>query len=755
MNNKTIQTSNNNKIKKGPLMSYPTKFVKVITPIALAIALAACGGGDQFGDKGAAPAASIPDTDIPVDNGGGSHATTPASSLDFSASTRQLFSAGVDPIVLSAIVKDSNNNTLSDKTVTFIVNNNATITDNQDTGVVKTANLTPGSKENRALSVTATVGSISKTIQVNVVGTNLSVEGPESIAINKPTEYILKLQDSADKAIAYTDVVVSSNLGSVSPTNGTTNANGELVVVLNSTTGGTAEISAVALNATANKSINISGNDFTLVGTDLNGDGVKDINDLELDLGVSELITMQWLVNGSPKLNETISIRSTRGILSTAEVTTSPTGEATFSLTSNTAGSATITAETSSGLTAVLNREFVATTPAYLNAQASPSLIAPNKSSTIITKVRDINDNPVKNVKVNFNLTDAVNGTLSNGQAVTDSLGRAEIIYTAGDDSSSFEGVKIRTFLKDYTTIIDNVALTVGGKALRIVLGNDHLVGTDDIFYKKTFGVIVTDSAGNPIKDQAISFTITPTAYQKGLMYTVDTDGDGEADKWAQYVAASCPSEDIDNDGNLDIGEDENGNGVLDPTHDAAVTVAGVTDDQGKLVVEVVYPKSRALWSKQRITSSVVVNGTEYVEHTEFVLPITADDVSDPDLGVPNYLSPYGVSTSCSDKSGLITDDIVHVLIDAVTGNNVTALKRDTWYTVRFSGAHGQNIQSGSSFNVSPNDLNVTIIPGPNNSFKIVDSDPLVDNSGFRVLLDITHAGGTPQSELIFYRDVN
>ncbi len=831
-------------------MSYPVNLVKVITPIAFAISLAACGGGDSFGSKSLDSGGSlnIPDNgekDVTQNNvvsidlqadalqllsdgvtpvnitaiakdksniavtsaviefsvdgnatlkikdnvatltSGGAVAgdqllvtatialstgnniiktvlinvvetlqVGKADSLEFTASSRQVFSAGVNPVVLSAIVKDINNNTISNEVVTFQVDSGATITDNNSAGVVKTANLTPGSKENRSLNVTATVGSIIKTIQVNVIGTNLSVEGPDSIAINKPTEYIFKLQDSADNAIAFTDVSISSDLGSVTPTLGKTDANGELIVSLDSNAGGTANISAVALNANASKSVNISGNDFTLKGTDLNGDGSIDINDVELDLGVLESITMQWLVNGNPMANEVISIRSTRGTLNVAEVTTSPAGIATFNVTSDTAGSATITAETSTGLTAILNREFVATTPAYLNAQASPSLIAPSKSSTIVTKVRDANDNPVKNVKVNFNLTDAVNGQLSNAQAVTDSLGRAEIIYTAGDDSSAFEGVKISTYLQDYTAISDNVVLTVGGKALRIVLGNDHLVGTDEVFYKKTFGVIVTDSAGNPIKDQAISFTITPTGYQKGLMYTVDTDGDGKADKWEQYVATYCPSEDFDNDGNLDVGEDINKNGALDPTHDAAVTVSGVTDDQGKLIVEVVYPKSRALWSIQRITSSVVVNGTEFVENTEFVLPIAAGDVLDPKKIVPNYISPYGVSVNCDDNTGIITDDIVHSVVVAGLNLPVSSLRKNTWYTVLFTGAHGQPILSGSSFDITSNDLaNIVVEKGPNNSFKITDMDPLVNNSGFKVRLDTTHAGGTQQSELLFYGD--
>lgn len=676
-----------------------------------------------------------------------------ASSLEFTASSRQLFSAGVDPVVLSAIVKDKNNNTVKDETVVFSVDGNATITPLDNSGVVKTANLTPGSKRNRSLTVTATVGDIQKTIQVDVVGTKLDIEGPDSIAIDTPTEYRLKLLDSADKAIPFADVTVTTDLGTVTPAVGQTNANGELVINIESTTGGTAKITADSFGTQASKTIDISGNAFTLTGTDLNGDGNIDTQDKELNLGTPETITVKWFIDGNPAPDQAISVRTTRGTLSTDTVNLVA-GEATFTVSSNTAGSATITAETASGLTTTLDREFVATTPAYLNSQAAPSLIAPNKSSTIITKVRDANDNPVKNVKVNFNLTDAVNGALSNSQAVTDSLGRAEVTYTAGDDSSAFEGVKIQTYLQDNTAITDNIALTVGGKALRIVLGEDETIAESDVFYIKKFGVIVTDSAGNPIKDQKVSFTITPTDYYKGVMYTVDTDGDGIADQWAQYISAFCPSEDIINkNGKLDAGEDDNGNGVLDPTHDAAVTGSGVTDDKGKILIEVIYPQSRALWSKQTITSSTTVNGTEYVENTNFVLPITADDVSDVEAGVPNATSPYGVSRSCSDSSGILTDEIVHRVVDAATGFVVSTLRKDTWYKVVFSGAHGQSIPAGSTYTVTSGDADLTVETGDNDSFRIIDGDAVEVNTGFKLTLDTVTPDGNTTEKLFFLDD--
>lgn len=544
-----------------------------------------------------------------------------ATDLEFTASSRQLFSAGTDPIVLSATAKDENNNTIPDATVIFSVDNGATITPNEGAGVVKTANLTPGSKANRTLTVTATSGSVVKQLLVEVVGTNLTAEGPASIAINKPTEYLLKLQDSADNAIAFAIVDLDADLGSVTPPTGQTNANGELLVSLNSATGGIATLTASSEGASATKQIDISGNDFTLTSASTN----------DIALGVAETITVEWLVDGNPKIGEVISIRSTRGTVSTSDVLTGINGQDTFTVISDTAGTTTITAETTTGLTTVLKKEFVATDATYLSTQASPSLISPNKSSTIITKVRDDNDNPVKDVSVSFNLTDTVNGELSSSKAVTDSLGRAEVIYTAGDSSSALEGVKINTsFIKTDTTIVsDQVALTVGGDALRIVLGSDEILGDSGIFYTKDFGVIVTDSAGNPVLDQKVDFTIAATHYVKGVMVPGLTT-------WSQRENTKCSAEDFDHDGNLDVGEDENDNGTLEPSQVATVTGTGSTDDQGKLLVTVVYPQSEALWTIQRLTATTVVSGTEYVEHTSFPLAISAGDSGDPTVMVPN-----------------------------------------------------------------------------------------------------------------------
>jgi len=628
-------------------MSKSVKLVKLLTPIAFAVALSACGGssGADFGSNSGT--GTTPGTGTGTGTGTTTGASV-ASSLSLSASSRQLFSSGDEPVVISAVAKDSNNNVLSDSDITFSVDMGATLLVDNSTGSVKTANLTPGSKQNRVLTVTASSGVITETLQVEVIGTSIEIDGPSKVAINKANEYTIELQDSSNTAIAFEDVTVSSALGNtitpLSPTTFTTDANGQLKVSITAPTGGIDTLSANGLSANIEKAVEISGSDFTLSGATSTG---------EINIDSAETITIQWLVNGVPQVGQNIAVRTTRGTLNSSTVTTNVNGEATFTITSPAAGSATITAESANGLITTLEQEFIATTPTYLDAQSAPSLISTNTTSRITTKVRDINDNPVKNIKVNFNLTDTVNGTLSNSQAITDSLGRAEVLYSSSDSASSFEGVEINTSLQDFPSIMDLTKLTVRGDSSRIVLGSDELIAEDDVFYKKTFGVVVTDNAGNPIPNQAVDFTIAPNSYIKGQMFRVDTSNppDGTADEWQRFISVRCPIEDFDRNGNLNTGEDINGNGTLEPTNDATISATGVTDAEGKMTVTVIYPQSSALWSTQLITATTVVGGTESIENTTYNMDILLADVEDPDSSVPNELSPYGQASTCDNPN--------------------------------------------------------------------------------------------------------
>ncbi|MEZ5479332.1 MAG: hypothetical protein R3E95_18165 [Thiolinea sp.] len=129
--------------------------------------------------------------------------------------------------------KTANNNTLSDVDIQFSVDNNATIEPDQAMVVLqsqilpvipvpvvamhfKTAKLTPGlnNPENRSLVVTVTAGNQVRTLDIEVVGTNVQLDGPARIVINTPTRFVAKLKDSSGTGLPYQVVTLASTNGS-------------------------------------------------------------------------------------------------------------------------------------------------------------------------------------------------------------------------------------------------------------------------------------------------------------------------------------------------------------------------------------------------------------------------------------------------------------------------------------------------------------------------------------------------------------
>ena len=113
---------------------------------------------------------SIVIDDTPMVSTGGD---TDVMALDVSASANTLYSLGSNEVVLSVIAKNKTNNVVPDAPVTFSVDNNALIIANSgnDTAEIKTATLSSGLShpEARKLTVTIMSGSLTKTVDVDVV----------------------------------------------------------------------------------------------------------------------------------------------------------------------------------------------------------------------------------------------------------------------------------------------------------------------------------------------------------------------------------------------------------------------------------------------------------------------------------------------------------------------------------------------------------------------------------------------------------
>nr|CAA6830818.1 MAG: Unknown protein [uncultured Thiotrichaceae bacterium] len=634
--------------------------LKRLASIIAVISVASCGGGsgsDNYivGGSDASGGGSSGGTTITDDT---TATDTRIADLEIAVSSRQLASDGSDPVIISAVVKDSFNNILKDVDVKFAVDNggtiepddgNATVATSVD-GVsavsggsaVKTAKLKPGyRRDNRDLLVTVTAGNEERTIEVAVVGTIVKLNGPENVLVNSTGNYSVVLTDSGNEPLTHQVLsVVSANGNTVTPESDqglSTDQDGKVVFDMTAHVSGVDTLTVSALGASATQNVTISGNDFSLSSANQ-----------EINLGSDEVVDLVWTRDGVPQANKVIYLSATRGVVANS-VTTDVNGKASFTLSSATAGGVVLTAvENGSGLNATMVREFVATTPNYLSAQSEQSNISPEGQATILAIVRDAAYNPVKNQKVKFNIVyDTVNGSLSSPTATTDSLGRASVVYTAGNASSARDGVEIQATLQNDPTIVDAIKLSVGDRAVQLVLGHDENMAEDGVFYKKTFGIIVTDSAGNPVANKAVDFTLMPIGYYKGVM-SCPADA-GAVTPWYWTPTVYCPSEDLNDNAYLDEGEDFNGNGSLDPTHTATITnKKAVTDSEGKANVEVIYHQSHAYWSKLRLSASTSVEGTEYIESLEFVLNILKED-SDKCLTEPTpaRISPYGIANQC------------------------------------------------------------------------------------------------------------
>jgi len=147
---------------------------------------------------------------------------------------------------------------------------------------------------------------------------------------------------------------------------------------------------------------------------------------------------------------------------------------------------------------------------------------------------------------------------------------------------------------------------------------------------------------------------MVPTVYRYGSMVPVDSDNNGDPDRWALQTTSTCVAEDLNGNRILDTGEDVNFNGELDPRDPALIdadddnspTVIGneiTTDSSGVGFFSIAYPQSNALYFDVQITARVEALGTEGVANFQTGLSIATSDLDDLDVSPPNAVSPYGV----------------------------------------------------------------------------------------------------------------
>ncbi|WP_395343067.1 Ig-like domain-containing protein [Ningiella sp. W23] len=572
-------------------------------------------------------------------------------SLELFANSTQLASSGSDDIELIAVVKSEQNILLSGIPITFSADQNASLTivnaESGEDGTARALLSTQNNPENRTINITARSGALSQDISINVVGTEVNINGASSVILNDSAPLTFVLSDSDGNGIAGQAISVNSDRGSLSEQSPVTNSNGQVSVDYVATESGLATITASALNASSQFAINVQQDDFSFSALLTDG----------LSLNTDHPLTLRWFRNGAPLVNGMVTVTTSRGDISVDgdsavnTVATDANGFATVSIRSAFAGPASISAigNDSSGaeVTARATVEFIASTVDSIFVDATPDVIGPEgQTATITALVRDADGNLVKGKMVNFRLfADSTGGSISPNTALTDSNGIASTVYSSSAVSSQ-DGVTIEAESDGVTAL---TSLTVGDRAFDISIGTGNRISSPDpASYLKEFAVFVTDAAGRPIQDAALTATSTPPtgpAYRKGFWVW-----NPDASVWIPETTVVCQNEDANGNGRLDAGEDFNNDGQLTPGNVALVNFKdGITrtDNNGQATIELRYARQFAPW----VTTELEVNGqsagSESSELQAYRIGASAEDLTDE--AVPPPANPFGFSANCND----------------------------------------------------------------------------------------------------------
>lgn len=319
------------------------------------------------------------------------------------------------------------------------------------------------------------------------------------------------------------------------------------------------------------------------------------------------------------------------------------------------------------------NLSFVSVEPDKLLLQAKNIQMTTNSSTEVRVRVLDAQGGPVKNAIVNFSvIKDSSGGHIDQGFVKTDENGIGTIIYTSGNNPTANEGVRIQAKVnavelpdgKVNTVSVGpaEVKLTVQTTASSIGVSLADKASDDEskVYYFRNGSAFVTNNSGQPAANQLITISLKPKTYIKG-QFKVFVDKKLEK-IWVQD-RQECANEDKNFNGILDVGEDGNNNGQLEPGYKASLLSKNlvstpntsnngvynlITDANGRADFQIRYPKEYANWFTMDMTAATLVDGSESSQSRGVHFPILTDD-QDLSLGIrPNLISPFGTELNCA-----------------------------------------------------------------------------------------------------------
>ena len=506
---------------------------------------------------------------------------------------------------------------------------------------------------------------VSGTSANNVVSSKNTVSSGESFSISG------QILDGVGTPVANADVVLYSNDKQAGI--GRLDNNGNFLFDLNSSI-------LEALNNNFLFSIEVKGTEInqripdilTVVSTDSSSISFSKTPDIIV--GTKQKITLN---TPNAKNGDVVYISTNKGeILNNSSETQGSSrralnvinGKIDFYIDSNVPGKAILRAEYGNeSRESILS--FVSINPTKLLLQTERSVLSVGGSTPVIARVLDENDAPVKNAIVQFTtIRDSSGGSLGQGVAYTDDSGIATVIYNAGSNPTSTNGVDIKAQVqsvklpnnqeKVVNPIQATSAITVQTKSTYISFAFADKVSSDDseIYYFRRGSASVINSSGKPAINQQVSINLTPDSYLKGFFKIIMFEGTPTE----SFNSVVCENEDKNNNGILDSGEDFNNNKQLDPINVAAILTENgeevgsgknfnfITDNNGRVDFSIRYPKQYANWYRAKVTVNTRVDGSESQQSRVIDFPVLVDDI---DISIPirpNTNSPFGTNLNCS-----------------------------------------------------------------------------------------------------------
>jgi hypothetical protein len=615
--------------------------IKLLGGLLLAAAMVACGGGG--GSPGTTP---------------GNDGTPPApvaASVEVFTSATELSSAANSSVTFTVVAKDANNQAIPSQTVTFTATSGSLIgaLPIPQTGAagepITAVSLTPGAdRTNRNITVTVMAGTANRQVVIPVVGTTLTVTGNSSLLLGGTASYTVRALDSANAPVPGAAITLTSSAGNaVSPATVTTDSQGIATFTYVGTNAGTDTLRVSGLGTSTSTTVGISSDLFQFEAP---------ASGASVAVGGTQTVTVRFQRSGVAVANQTVTFSTTRGSIAPATAVTNDQGRASAIISSNSAGPGNIVAQTPSAQV-TLPVSFVATNAASIVLQANPGAIPPNAANstsnrvTLLATVRDAAGNAVSGRIVNFTaVVDRSNGTITPGSATTDSAGNAQVQFIPGSLATANNGVVISATVAG-TAISSQSTVTVNAEALFISIATSNVISNlNPQTYEKEFSVYVTDANGAPAANRVVNLEVFPLYYLTGTYREKVLDSAGEViPGWTRQATGACINEDLDRDGILDPGEDESGNGRLEPGLPVVVTPASVTtSSNGFATFKLQYGENYAGWVQTEITARTSVGGTESVKRQEYFLIPSLEDMSAPSTPA-NQTSPFGAAAiSCT-----------------------------------------------------------------------------------------------------------